>query len=64
MQITAVEIAIDDLLQIRPPEAILPGEVIVIDSDKCLERVLHAAVIIGPLRISGTINSIDNLVEI
>jgi hypothetical protein len=57
VQIAAVEIAVYDLLQIRPPEAVLPGEMIVIDPDKGLEVVLHEAVIIRSLRVSGTINS-------
>ena len=31
MQIAAIEIAIDHLLDIRPPEAVLPGEILIID---------------------------------
>ena len=47
VQITAIEIAIDHLLDIGPPEAALPGEMLVIDPDKDFKIVLHAAVIIG-----------------
>jgi hypothetical protein len=57
VRVAAVEIAVYDLLQIRPPEAVLPGEMIVIDLDKGLEIILDAAVIIRPLRVSGAINS-------
>ncbi len=32
MQIAAIEIAIDHLLDIGPPEAVLPGEILIIDS--------------------------------
>jgi hypothetical protein len=56
VQIAAVEIAIDHLLDIWPPESVLPGEMLVIDPDAGLKIVLHAAVIIGCLRISGPIN--------
>ena len=57
VQIAAVEVPVNDLLQMRSPEAVLPGEMIVIDPDKGLEVVLHAAVIIRILRVSGAINS-------
>jgi len=57
VQITAIEIAVDHLLDIRPPESVLPGEMLVIDLDKGLKIVLDAAVVIRRLRISWTINS-------
>jgi hypothetical protein len=56
VQIAAVEVPVNDPLQIRPPEAVLPGETIVIDLNKGLEVVLDAAVIIRILRVSGAIN--------
>jgi hypothetical protein len=56
VQITAIEITIDHLLDIGPPEAVLPGEMFVIDLDKGLKIVLNAAVVIRILRISWTIN--------
>ena len=34
MQITAIEIAIDHLLDIWPPESVLPGEMLIIDPDE------------------------------
>ncbi|MDO9228236.1 MAG: hypothetical protein Q7U03_01600, partial [Syntrophales bacterium] len=37
VQIAAIEIAIDYLLDIGPPEAVLPGEMLVIDPDKGLK---------------------------
>ena len=57
VQITAVEITIDHLLDIGPPESVLPGEMFIIDLDKGLKIVLHAAVIIGQLGIPGAIDS-------
>jgi len=56
VQIAAVEITIDHLLDIGSPESVLPGEMIVIDPDKGLKIVLHTAVVIRRLRISWTIN--------
>ena len=47
MQVTAIEIAIDHLLDIGPPEAVLPGKMIVVDLHKGLNIVLRAAVKIG-----------------
>ena len=46
VQITAIEIAVDHLLDIGLPEAVLPGEILVIDLDKGLKIVLDAAVVI------------------
>ena len=55
-QITAVEITIDHLLDIGPPESVLPGEILVIYPDKGFNIILYAAVVIRRLRISWTIN--------
>ena len=38
IQVAAIEIAIDHLLDIGPPEAVLPGEMLVIDPDKDSHR--------------------------
>jgi hypothetical protein len=46
-QIAAVEIPIDHLLDIGPPETVLPGKILLIDPDKGFKVVFHAAVIIG-----------------
>jgi hypothetical protein len=46
VQIAAIEITIDHLLYIRPPESVLPGEVFVIDPDKGFKVVLYTVVII------------------
>jgi len=56
VQITAIEITIDHLLDIRPPESILPGKMLVIDPDKSFKIILYAAVVIRILRISWSIN--------
>ncbi|MCX5874359.1 MAG: hypothetical protein NTY51_14160 [Deltaproteobacteria bacterium] len=55
-QIAATEIAIDHLLDIEPPESVLPGEMLITDPDKGFKIVLYAAVVIRRLRISWTIN--------
>jgi hypothetical protein len=47
VQITAVEIMIDHLLDIGPPEAVLPGKMLIIDPDEGLKIVLYATVVIG-----------------
>ena len=56
VQITAIEITIDHLLDIRPPESVLPGEVLVVDPDKGFKIILYAAVVIRILRVAGAIN--------
>jgi len=57
VRVAAVQIPVNRLLDIGSPEAVLPGEMLVIDPDKGLKIVLHAAVIIRRLRISRAINS-------
>ena len=57
MQIAAVEITIDHLLDIGPPESVLPGEMLVINPDKGFKIVLYTAVVIRRLWIPGVINS-------
>jgi len=54
--IAAIEITIDHLLNIGPPESILPGEVFVVDHDKGFKIILYAAVVIRILRVAGAIN--------
>jgi ABC-2 type transport system permease protein len=49
VQITAIEIAIDHLLDIGPPESILSGEMLVIDPDKSFKIILYATVVIRRL---------------
>ena len=53
VQITAVEITIDHLLDIWPPEAVLPGEMLVIDLDKGFKIVLYTAVVIRDCGFRG-----------
>jgi ABC-type amino acid transport substrate-binding protein len=57
VQITAIEIAADHLLDIGPPESVLPGEIFVIDLDKGLKIALYTAVVIRILRISWTMTA-------
>ena len=40
-------VAVNDLLQIGPPEAVLTRKMLIIDPDEGLKIVLHAAAIIG-----------------
>jgi hypothetical protein len=56
VQIAAVEITIDHLFDIGPPEAVISGKPAVINLHEGFKVILHAAVIIGCLRISGPIN--------
>jgi hypothetical protein len=56
VRIAAVEIAMDHLLHVGPPETVLPGKMLIVDPDEGLKIVFHAAIIIGCLRISGPIN--------
>jgi hypothetical protein len=55
VRVAAVEIAVYDLLQVRPPEAVLPGEMIVIDPDKeaCFKCI--PATLDGDLKNSANI---------
>ena len=55
VHIPAVEVTVNNLCAIRPPEAILSGEMIVIDLHKGLEAILHTAVIIRILRSAGMV---------
>jgi len=56
VRIAAVEITIDHLFDIGPPESVLPGEILVIDPDKGFKIILYTAVVIRRLRISWMIN--------
>jgi hypothetical protein len=55
MQISAIEIAIYHLLDIRPPEAILFGKLVNINLHKGFKIILDAVVIIRILRLSGVV---------
>jgi len=55
VRVSAIKITMNHLLNIGTPESVLPGKMIVIDPDKGLEIVLHAAVVIRRLRFSRTI---------
>ncbi|MFZ3114518.1 MAG: hypothetical protein WA133_02200 [Syntrophales bacterium] len=56
VQITAIEIAIDYLLDIGPPESVLPGEIVIKDLEKGFKIIFNAAVVIRILRTSWAIN--------
>ena len=56
VRIAAVKIPMDHLLDIGPPETVLPLKMIVINADECFKAILHTAVVIRRLRIPWTIN--------
>ena len=56
VQIAAVEITVDHLFDIGPPEAVISGKPVVINLHEGFKVILHAVVITGSLRISGPIN--------
>jgi len=45
--VPVIEVQVNDLLQIGPPEALLLGEMLIIDPDEGFKIVFYAAVIIG-----------------
>lgn len=47
VQITAIKIAVYHLLNIGPPESVLPREIFIIDLDKGLKIVFYAPIMIG-----------------
>jgi hypothetical protein len=53
----AIQIPINNLMKIRPPESILPREMFIIDMDKGLKIILYTAVIIRILRAGNDISS-------
>ena len=55
VQIAEIEITIDHLLDIGPPESILPREMFIIDMDKGFKIILYTAVIIRILRAAGPV---------
>jgi len=56
VQISTVQVAVNDLLEVRPPEPVSPFKMLFVDLDEALEVVLHASVIIRRLRVPGTVN--------
>jgi len=56
VQVATVQVAVNDLLEVRPPEPVRPFERLLVDLNKGLKMVLHAPVIIRRLRVPGTVN--------
>ena len=54
-QITAIQITIDYLFDIRPPEAILLGKMFIIGLNEGFKIVLDALIIIRILRMAGVV---------
>jgi hypothetical protein len=57
VQISTIEIPVNDLREIGSPESVFPFEPFLIDIEKGFKIIIHAPVIIGRLRIPWTINS-------
>ena len=55
VQIAAVKVTVNHLLDIRPPEAVLFGELFIIGLNEGFEIVLDAVVIIRILRTAGLV---------
>ena len=56
VQVATAQVAVNDLLEVRPPEPARPFEPLPVDLNKGFKMVLHAPVIIRRLRVPGTVN--------
>jgi len=56
VQVAALQVAVNDLPKVGPPETVPPFETFLINLNKGLKMVFHAPVIIGRLGIPGTVN--------
>ena len=56
VQVATFQIAVNDPLEIGPPEPVRPFETVLVDLNKGLKMVFHAPVIIGGLGIPGAVN--------
>ena len=57
VRIAAIQIPMNNVLQIRPPVSVLPREMLIVNLYERLKAVLDAAIIIRFLWFSGAINS-------
>jgi hypothetical protein len=57
VQIAAIEIPVNDLLEIGTEKSILPFKSFLINLEKGFKMILHAPVIIGRLRVPWTVDS-------
>jgi len=55
MKVTTIEIAIDYLLDMRPPKSKFFGKPFIVDTDELFEKVLDTSVIVRRTGISRTI---------
>ncbi len=56
VQVATVQVAVNNLLKVRPPEPVRLFEPLLENLNKGLKMVLHASVIIRRLRVPGTVN--------
>ena len=47
VQVATFQVAVNDLLEVRPPEPVPPFEPLLVDLNKSFKMVFHAPVIIG-----------------
>ncbi len=60
VQVPAIKISVDDLLDIGTEKSILPFKPLFIDLEKGFKMILHAQVIIGILRVPGTVDGVGS----
>jgi hypothetical protein len=56
VQVATVQVAVNDLLKVGPPEPVPPFEPLLVDLNEGFQLVFHAPVIIRRLRVPGMIN--------
>ena len=56
VQVATVQVAVNDLLEVRPPEPVRPFEPLLVELNKSLKMVLHTPVIIRRFLVPGTVN--------
>ena len=55
VQVATGQIAVNDLLEVRPPEPVRPFKPLLVELNKGLKMVIHAPVIIRRLLVPGTV---------
>ena len=56
VEVAAFQVALNDLLEVGPPEPVPPFEPLLVDLNKGLKMVFHTPVIIGGLGFPGAVN--------
>ncbi len=58
VQVATFQVAVNDLLEVRPSEPARPFEPLPVHLNKGLKMVLYAPVIFRRLRVPGTVNGV------